>query len=212
MDIVNWINSKFYSPSTPINSKLLDPNYSFPPIIRFFRAIWDFLPTIGQIINIIFFIAATFFIYIICYSFIRLLEIRKKEHEHLKHEIEEYAHEHAEREREEAEKGSNAEGKRWDGILQHLFSENPGDWKLAIIDADSMLEDLLDQLGFKGDNLGDKLKSVDMEKYQGLRNAWEAHLVRNKIAHEGIDFQLSQQEAKRVISIYEQIFRDFMYI
>ena len=212
MDIINSLNSKFYSPDTAVNSKLLDPNYSFPPILNFFKMVWNFLPTLGQIINIIFFIAAAFFIYIICYSFIRLLEIRKKEHEHLHHEILEYAHRHAEMEREEEEKSANRECKRWDGILQHLFSENPGDWKLSIIDADSMLEDLLDQLGFKGDNLGDKLKSVDMEKYQGLKNAWDAHLVRNKIAHEGIDFELSQQEAKRVITIYEQIFRDFMYI
>ena len=75
-----------------------------------------------------------------------------------------------------------------------------------------MLDDLLNQLGFKGEGLGEKLKLVDMEKYASLKPAWDAHLVRNKIAHEGLQFDVSQQEAKRVIAIYEQIFRDFRYI
>lgn len=212
MDIINWINEKFYSPDTALNTKLLDPNYSFPPIINFFKGVWSFIPTVFNIINIIFFLAAVFFIYIICYSFIRLLEVREKEHAYHHHELMEYAHHQTEREKREMEKGANATGRRWDAILQHLFSKNPGDWKIAIMDADEMLENLLDELGFQGISLGEKLKSVDMEKYSSLRDAWDAHLVRNKIAHGGIDFIISQEEAKKVIGIYEQIFRDFKYI
>ena len=212
MDIINWLNAKFYSPDTAVDIKLLDPNYSFPPIINFFKSIWSFFPTLFSIINIIFFLTAVFFIYILCYTTIRLFEIRKKEHEHLHHEIVEYAHHQAEREKAQLEKSTNATGTRWDAILQHLFSQNPGDWKIAIMDADEMLENLLDQMGFLGESLGEKLKSVDMEKYEGLKNAWEAHLMRNKIAHGGIDFIISQAEAKKIIGIYEQIFREFRYI
>jgi hypothetical protein len=96
--------------------------------------------------------------------------------------------------------------------LQYLFSANEGDWKLAIIEADSMLEELMEQLGFKGENLGEKLKSADQEKFKNLSVAWEVHIVRNRIAHEGSEFQLSQHEAKRVIALYESIFRDYGFI
>jgi len=213
MDIVNSINSKFYSPDTAINTKYLDPDYLFGGIVNFFKnayQIIDFKLT-GQIINIIFFVVAIFAIYIICYCTIRILELRKKEHEHLHHEIEEYAHKQAEKEK-KAKEGGSAQSIRWDSVLEHISSPNSGDWKLAIIDADVMLEDLLNQLGFAGENLGEKLKLIDMEKYTSLKPAWDVHKVRNEIAHEGIQFNISQQEAKRVISVYEQIFKDFRYI
>ena len=149
----------------------------------------------------------------IAYCFIRLLEIRKREHEYLHHEIEEYAHKHKEEEMKTWERGGGAFlNKRWDVVLQYLFSESPGDWKLAVIEADSMLEGLMDQLGFKGEGLGEKLKSADQDTFRSLTTAWEVHIIRNRIAHEGQQFELSQHEAKRVIALYEQIFREFGYI
>ena len=75
-----------------------------------------------------------------------------------------------------------------------------------------MLEALMDQLGFKGVNLGEKLKGATQESFHGLSSAWEVHNIRNKIAHEGAFFQLSQHEAKRVIASYEQIFHAYGFI
>ena len=115
-------------------------------------------------------------------------------------------------EKESWEKRGNFENKRWSVVLQYLFSENEGDWKLGVIEADSMLEELMTQLGFKGENLGEKLKGADQEKFRNLTAAWEVHTIRNKIAHEGSDFILSQREAKRVIALYEQIFRGYGFI
>lgn len=214
MDVVNSINSKFYSPDTALNSNLLDPGYVFNHISSYLQSVYPSINfvQIGHIINVVFFVCAVFFIFIISYSSLRILEIRKKEHAHLHHEIEEYAHHHAEKEKKAAEKSGTVQASRWAGVQEHILSDVQGNWKIAIIDADSMLEDLLDQLGFKGENLGEKLKGIDMEKYASLKDAWEAHLFRNQIAHEGIQFEVSQPEAKRIIAIYEQIFRDFRYI
>lgn len=213
MDIINSISSKFYSPDTAINTKYLDPDYLFGGILNFLKEAYQTIDfrLVGNIINIIFFVVAIFSIYIICYCTIRIFELRKKEHEHLHHEIEEYAHKQREKEKKEKEGGS-PQSIRWNTVLEHVNSSSSGDWKLAIIDADSMLEDLLNQLGFVGENLGEKLKSIDMSKYTNLKPAWDVHKVRNEIAHEGTQFEISQEEAKRVISTYEQIFKDFRYI
>jgi hypothetical protein len=168
---------------------------------------------LGTGINILLAFLSIFFLFIIIYSFVRMFEIRKKEHEHLHHEVAEYAHKHAEEERETWQRGGGAFlNKRWDVVLKYLFSSSEGDWKLAVIEADSMLEGLMDQLGFKGDNLGEKLKSANQDNFRNLSSAWEVHVIRNRIAHEGQQFALSQHEAKRVITIYEQIFREFGYI
>lgn len=165
---------------------------------------WELLKVLLAIISI-------FFITLICYCAVRMLEIRKKESEHLQFEIAEYAHH--QKEKEENKLGNiGFKNAKWENVLFHLFEPNVADWRLAIIEADLMLETLLDQLAYKGDSIGEKLKTVDREKFKTLSSAWEAHIVRNKIAHEGLDFNLSQHEAKRVIALYEEVFREFAYI
>ncbi len=199
---------------TFLDSRYLDPGYLFNHLFPFFRDLWFFISSDNAIAVektiLVFF--AIFFIAIICYTFVRLLEIRKKEHAHLHHEIHEYAHNKAEYEKHLHEEVGGSKNERWGKTLNYLFSQHGSDWKLAIIEADSMLEELLDQLGFKGDNLGDKLKSSNQETFPQLTTAWEVHTIRNRIAHEGLAFELSQHEAKRVIALYEQIFHSYGYI
>lgn len=162
--------------------------------------------------KIILVILSIFFLTVIAYCAVRLLEIRKREHEHLHHEIEEYARaQHKEAEKKEGAKDVST-NPRWRHVITYTFSENPGDWKLAVLEADSMLEDLVDQLGFKGENLGEKLKNANQDKFKNLPIAWEVHTIRNRIAHEGVNFQFSGREAKRVVALYEQIFRDYGFI
>jgi len=159
-----------------------------------------------SIAKMVFSLVAMLFILIIAYCIVRLFEIRKKEHEHLHHEIEEYAEKHAKQEKKETEISTNG---RWRAVLEYLFSDSEANWKLAIMEADNMLDDLMGDLGFKGDGLGEKLKSADQEKFHQLTSAWEVHTIRNRIAHEGSEFALSNHEAKRIIAIYEDIFQQY---
>jgi len=98
---------------------------------------------------------------------------------------------------------------KWERVLTHLDSLNENDWRLAILEADIMLSDLLDQLSLPGDTMGDKLKAVERSDFTTIDNAWEAHKVRNRIAHDGADFLLNQHEAKRVIGLYQTVFEQF---
>ena len=199
---------------TFLDSKYLDPGYLFNHIFPFFKDCWNFVSN-EQAINAektILFFFVMFFLTIICYAFVRLLEIRKKEKKHLLHEISEYAHNKIEYEKRLHEEVGGSKNERWGKTLNYLFSQHGSDWKLAIIEADSMLEELMGTLGFAGDNLGDKLKSASQETFPQLSVAWEIHTIRNRIAHEGLAFELSQHEAKRVIALYEQIFHSYGFI
>jgi hypothetical protein len=200
--------------NTFLNSKYFNPEYLFNQGVFYIKQFVTFV-TSDQIVNIgktILFFIAMFFLTIICYSFIRLLEIRRKEHKHLHHEIAEYAHNKIEQEKSLREEVGGSKNEHWGKVLTYIFSQHASDWKLAIIEADSMLEGLMDQMGFKGESLGDKLKSADQENFPQLTTAWEVHTIRNRIAHEGLAFELSQHEAKRVIALYEQIFHAYGYI
>lgn len=192
-----------------LGSKFLNPQFLFDQISDVFNFIFR-NETLG-VFYIVISVLTIIFIIIIVYTTIRMFEIRKKERIHLHHEIEEFAHNRALKEKNLEEKGE-FKNERWKKVLDFLFSENSNDWKLAVIEADLMLFDLLTQMGFKGESLGDKLKSADRDSFPGLSFAWEVHNIRNKIAHEGSSFEFSLHEAKRVISLYEQIFQEFGYI
>src|SRR3989344_7645202 len=207
------MNNSFLGDSF-LNSKWFNPDFWFSKGTGFYH--WLSNVIIGAhviaLLNTILFFLAMFFLVLISYCSIRMFEIRRKEHAHLEQEIEEYAHRQRERERKAQQNEEISKNPRWIKTLGYLFSQHSSDWKLAIIEADSMLESLMGDLGFGGETLGDKLKSATQENFRGLSSAWEVHAIRNRIAHEGLSYEIPQREAKRVIAIYEQIFREFGYI
>jgi len=101
---------------------------------------------------------------------------------------------------------------RWNNVLAHIASTNQADWRLSIIEADIMLQDMLQKMGYQGLGVGDMLKNVEKSDFSTLDQAWEAHKVRNAIAHQGGEFVISHEEAQRVISLYSQVFQEFFYI
>lgn len=105
---------------------------------------------------------------------------------------------------------SNIEKKNetWEAIRTKLLSDNHSDWRLAIIEADIYMDRTLDYKGYHGATVADKLKAVDPMKLASLQMAWEAHKMRNRIAHEGASFTLTMPEARRILSYYEIVFRD----
>ena len=102
-----------------------------------------------------------------------------------------------------------ARNERWEKVLGLMNSSNSSDWRLAIMEADVMLEELLSKLGLHGDSLGEMLKSADSNTFSTLDEAWDAHKVRNQVAHAGTDFQLTDRETKRVIAQFEKVFKEF---
>jgi hypothetical protein len=97
---------------------------------------------------------------------------------------------------------------RWKLVLAHISSDNPSDWRLAILEADIILEETLDKAGYVGETVGDKLKNAERRPFSSLNAAWEAHKIRNAIAHEGQGFELNQREASRTLSLFEGVFRE----
>lgn len=99
----------------------------------------------------------------------------------------------------------------WEKILKLIGSDNPNDWKLAVIEADKMLEVVVNTFSVPGDNMGDKLKNIEPSDFTTLDEAWQAHKVRNRIAHEH-NFHLNQHEARLAIDNFERVFKEFDFI
>ena len=101
---------------------------------------------------------------------------------------------------------------RWNRVLEQARGDSAQGWRLAILEADIMLNELLDTLGYRGETMADKMRNVDRVNFHTIDLAWEAHKIRNKIAHEGETHELSSREARRVIALYERVFREFRFI
>lgn len=104
------------------------------------------------------------------------------------------------------------ENPRWKEVKKHMESGNQAEWRLAILEADIMLYDMLDQMGYEGDSIGEKLKNVEPASFNSLDEAWRAHKVRNIIAHEGASYVLPRNEAERAIRQFETVFKEFYYV
>ncbi|PIR45515.1 MAG: hypothetical protein COV09_01050 [Candidatus Vogelbacteria bacterium CG10_big_fil_rev_8_21_14_0_10_50_13] len=100
---------------------------------------------------------------------------------------------------------------QWDNLLKYLESENSSDWKLAILEADKLLDKMVEKMGYPGANLGERLRVIEPSDFLTLQEAWEAHKIRNRIAHEA-QYQLTEHEARKTIGLYEKVFREFHYI
>ena len=97
---------------------------------------------------------------------------------------------------------------RWKHVQSLMELANQSEWREAIVEADIMLDDQLAKRGYTGEGVGDKLKNIEPSDLATLQDAWEAHKVRNQIAHEGSSFDLSESLARRTIAHYEAVFRE----
>jgi hypothetical protein len=105
-----------------------------------------------------------------------------------------------------------AKNPRWEGITILASSPNESDWRRAILDADIMLAELLTEKGYPGETLGDQLKMANPLQFTTIQIAWEAHRMRNALAHLGEAFPLTERDARATIEQYRRVFEEFDYI
>jgi hypothetical protein len=153
--------------------------------------LWVWIINVGYVLSVI-------GLFVVVYVMMRLFELRKKEKELYETIIE--------------TPGEEKENPRWQHIESLINGATASEWREAIIESDIMLDDILLRRGYIGDGVGEKLKSVEPKDMKTLQDAWEAHKVRNQIAHEGSAFDLTETLARRTIARYENVFRELKAI
>ncbi|MBM3204586.1 hypothetical protein FJZ48_01235 [Candidatus Uhrbacteria bacterium] len=74
--------------------------------------------------------------------------------------------------------------------------------KVAVIEADKLLDLALKSMLMPGETLGERLK-VAAYKYPSIRNVWPAHKLRNQLVHEAT-FEISPRQAKQALNDFEK--------
>lgn len=89
----------------------------------------------------------------------------------------------------------------WDDITVQADQSVMGA-KLAVIEADKLLDHVLRSMVMPGETMAERLKAAAY-KYPNIREVWPAHKLRNQLVHDN-DFQLSQKRAQRAIKDFEK--------
>ncbi len=93
--------------------------------------------------------------------------------------------------------------KRWNAIEKKIASGTEDDYKLAIIEADNLLDEFLEKMDLKGESIEDRLKQVDPITIKNIDEVWEAHKIRNNVVHDP-DYGLTLDQAKQALGIYRK--------
>jgi hypothetical protein len=167
-------------PDTPSGS------FSWNVLVEWFIHFWSTFAAVAFVFSL----AA---LGVLIYASVRMFQVKQ----HLHHKIGKLDIEEAEHAKDHS---------RWAHIQSLIESPQARDWREAIMEADIMLEDALAERGYEGESVGDRLKNA---KFGTLDQAWEAHKVRNRVAHEGIAFELTDRLAYRTVKQYELVFKEF---
>ncbi len=195
------------SPQPAFESNFLNLEYVFTRVTQFFQDVIPFFKEfftngkLGAFLVFFFSVILVLVVAWIAYSLIRTAEINKDKSERISAAL------FAKDGEEEAVKNT-----RWIQVQEHINSQNPAEWRMAIIEADTILEEMTIKMGIPGENLGERLKNTEPSDFLTLQNAWEGHKIRNRIAHEGSAYNLTYKDAKGAIDNYEAVFREFEFI
>lgn len=100
---------------------------------------------------------------------------------------------------------------RWEEVVRHFESTKEAEWKFAVIEADKLVDDLLKKAGYPGDTMGERLMNIEQGQLLSLQGLWEAHKIRNKLAHD-INYFLRYAEARQAIKLYEEALKELQVI
>lgn len=90
--------------------------------------------------------------------------------------------------------------KRWSDV------ESETNLQMAVIKADSLLDEALRHAKIKGSTMGERLNN-SRGLLRDINGAWSAHKMRNKLVHETIN-QLSDSEYKRSLRNFKKALKD----
>lgn len=95
---------------------------------------------------------------------------------------------------------------KWLSIEQSVARDNEATCHMAIMNADKLVDQALIDKGFKGQTMGERLKSAK-SALPHRDNIWQAHKLRNRIAHEA-DVRVSYDVTRRALAQYKQTLKD----
>ena len=101
--------------------------------------------------------------------------------------------------------------KNWKEIMEQAKDDREAERKLAVIEADDTINEVLGKLGYEGDSLLEKLDGLNKEIIPNIEEVRDAHRRRRDIVYDP-DTSLSKEDAVKIVSLYEEVFKDMQLL
>ncbi len=97
--------------------------------------------------------------------------------------------------------------KSWKKIKKRMEMGSESELKLATIEADDFLYQILQDMGYQGETFEESIQDASKKILFNLQDILEAHTIRNSIVYEP-DYKLDLEKAKKILSIYENTIKN----
>lgn len=101
--------------------------------------------------------------------------------------------------------------KSWNKIKARLETGDGNQYKLAIIEADKIVDKIISSMGLKGKNMIQRLETLKPRQIEDAENLKIAHKTRNQIIIDP-SFQIDKEKAAEVLEIYEKFLVKFEFM
>jgi len=93
--------------------------------------------------------------------------------------------------------------KSWMKITKKLESGDEAEYKLAVIEADKMLDDILKQVGYSGETLEDKIQKLSQFLISNKEEVLEVHRYINDLLYNP-NYRLDLDKTKEFLEVYKK--------
>ncbi|MBU2539912.1 hypothetical protein KJ786_02025 [Patescibacteria group bacterium] len=93
--------------------------------------------------------------------------------------------------------------RRWNKIKKRVKTGVEYEYKLALMEAEELFNDVLKDKGFEGKNFEERVQNVGKIQLPNSEEILEAHGIRNLVAHDP-NYKLSGGEINKILEIYER--------
>lgn len=102
--------------------------------------------------------------------------------------------------------------KRWEALKKKLETGSEDQYKLAVIEADKLIDSLIFRMGYKdGKNFGERLDNIPPRQIEDVSSIKEGHAIRNRIILEE-DFKVDKKMAAKTLALFEKFLITHMVI
>lgn len=97
--------------------------------------------------------------------------------------------------------------KAWKNVIKRMQTNNPSNWKVAVLEADQLMDDILKASGYRGVGIDERFKQAEPTVFSNADELRDAHSLRNRIVREA-EFELSKEEALKALRIFQKAFKE----
>jgi hypothetical protein len=99
----------------------------------------------------------------------------------------------------------------WEKINDRLGKADEASLKLALIEADNMLDEVLKRMGLEGRDMGERLEQLGVQQLKSYDSILEAHRLRDLVIHQK-EMVVTQEQVQTAVNAYGEALKELEVI